>query len=275
VLRLIGDPETRYREDPVRMLRAIRLSAKLDFSIHPTAAEPIPRMAPLLASSSSARLFDEILKIFLAGSAEKSFLQLEQYGLLDVLFPDTAKALQTNRSGALRTMVLHAMRTTDERIVAGKSVAPGFLFACLMWPAYCRELAVLQNSGCELNVAQQRASDRVTLRQVERIALPRRFSLPMHEIWQLQTRFGQRTRKRVFRMLSHPRFRAAFDFLELRAVGAPELAEELEFWREAQVLSPEMLAQIIPAHSTADGAPSAAAPSKRKRRRGKPKSAAE
>ncbi|HWR95984.1 MAG TPA: polynucleotide adenylyltransferase PcnB, partial [Arenimonas sp.] len=187
----------------------------------------------------------------------------------------TAKALQTNRSGALRTMVLQAMRITDERIVAGKSVAPGFLFACLMWPAYCRELAVLQNSGCELNVAQQRASDRVTLRQVERIALPRRFSLPMHEIWQLQTRFGQRTRKRVFRMLSHPRFRAAFDFLELRAVGAPELAEELEFWREAQVLSPEMLAQIIPAHSAVDGASGAAVPSKRKRRRGKPKSAAE
>ena len=271
VLKLIGDPETRYREDPVRMLRAVRLSAKLDFSIHPSAAEPIPRMAPLLASSSSARLFDEILKIFLAGSAEKSFLQLEQYGLLDVLFPDTAKALQTNRSGALRTMTLQGMRNTDERIAAGKSVAPGFLFACLMWPAYCRELAVLQNSGCELSVAQQRASDRVTLRQIERIALPRRFSLPMHEIWQLQTRFGQRTRKRVFRMLSHPRFRAAFDFLELRAFGAPELLEELAFWREAQVVSPEALAQMIPAHSTANGEPGSAEPPKRKRRRSKPK----
>jgi poly(A) polymerase len=275
ILRLIGDPETRYREDPVRMLRAVRLSAKLDFSIHPSAAEPIPRMAALLGSSSSARLFDEILKIFLAGSAEKSFLQLEQYGLLDVLFPDTARALQTNRSGALRAMVLQAMRNTDERIAAGKSVAPGFLFACLMWPAYCRELAVLQNSGCELSVAQQRASDRVTIRQIERIALPRRFSLPMHEIWQLQTRFSQRTRKRVFRMLAHPRFRAAYDFLELRAFGAPELLEELAFWREAQLASPEALAQMIPAHSAVSGVPGSAEPPKRKRRRGKPKPAAE
>lgn len=270
VLKLIGDPDTRYREDPVRMLRAIRLSAKLGFSIHPSAAEPIPRMAPLLASASSARLFDEVLKIFLAGSAEKSFLLLEQYGLLEVLFPDTAKALQTNRSGALRAMTLEAMRTTDQRIAEDRSVAPGFLFACLLWPAYCRELAVLQNSGCEFSVAQQRASDRVTLRQIERIALPRRFSLPMHEIWQLQTRFSQRTRKRVFRMLSHPRFRAAFDFLELRAFGAPELLEELTFWREAQTVSPEALATMVPAHSTGGGSPASAAPPKRKRRRGKP-----
>ncbi len=271
VLRLIGDPETRYREDPVRMLRAIRLSAKLGFSIHPTAAEPIPLMASLLSSSSSARLFDEILKIFLAGSAEKSFLQLEQYELLDVLFADTAKALQTNRSGALRAMLLQAMHNTDQRIVADKSVAPGFLFACLLWPAYCRELAVLQNSGCELSVAQQRATDRVTMRQIERIAIPRRFSMPMHEIWQLQTRFQQRTRKRVFKLLAHPRFRAAFDFLELRAFGAPELLEELDFWRQAQMLSPEKLAEIIPQHSKNSEGESAHQPVKRKRRRSNPK----
>ena len=270
VLKLIGDPDTRYREDPVRMLRAVRLSAKLGFSIHPSAAEPIPRMAPLLASASSARLFDEVLKIFLAGSAEKSFLLLEQFGLLEVLFPDTAKALQTNRSGALRAMTLEAMRITDQRIAEDRSVAPGFLFACLLWPAYCRELAVLQNSGCEFSVAQQRASDRVTLRQIERIALPRRFSLPMHEIWQLQTRFSQRTRKRVFRMLSHPRFRAAFDFLELRAFGVPELLEELTFWREAQTVSPEALATMVPAHSAGGGSPGSAAAPKRKRRRAKP-----
>jgi poly(A) polymerase len=124
-------------------------------------------------------------------------------------------------------------------------------------------------------VAQQRASDRVTIRQIERIALPRRFSLPMHEIWQLQTRFSQRTRKRVFRMLAHPRFRAAYDFLELRAFGAPELLEELAFWREAQLASPEALAQMIPAHSAVSGVPGSAEPPKRKRRRGKPKPAAE
>lgn len=271
ILRLIGDPVTRYREDPVRMLRAVRLAAKLDFSIHESAAAPIPELAGLLASASSARLFDECLKIFLAGSAEKSFLLLERFGLLDVLFPDTAKALQTNRTGALRDMLLEALRQTDARVNADKSVAPGFLFACLLWPAYCRELAILQNSGAELSVAQQRAADRVTLRQVERIAIPRRFSLPMHEIWQLQTRFGQRTRKRVFRLLAHPRFRAAFDFLALRAAGIPELSEELQFWEQAQTLAPEQLAQIIPGQSKSGSGESAHVPPKRRRRRSKPK----
>ena len=189
------------------------------------------------------------------------------------MFTDTAKALQANRSGALRAMLLKAMQNTDARIKAEKSVAPGFLFACLLWPAYCRELALLQNSGCDLTVAQQRASDRVTLRQIERIAIPRRFSIQMHEIWQLQSRFAQRQRKRVFRMLAHPRFRAAYDFLELRAFGAPELAEELAFWREAQIASPEQLAVMIPAKSrkiNEDGS-SASLPSKKKRRRNKPK----
>ncbi|HWS40180.1 MAG TPA: polynucleotide adenylyltransferase PcnB [Arenimonas sp.] len=273
ILKLIGDPETRYREDPVRMLRAVRLAAKLDFKIDEASSKPIPELAGLLESASSARLFDETLKIFLAGSAEKSLLLLEQHGLLEVMFPDTSKALQTNRSGALRAMLLKAMRNTDERIKTDKSVAPGFLFACLLWPAYCRELAVLQNSGCDLSVAQQRASDRVTMRQIERIAVPRRFSMPMHEIWQLQTRFAQRQRKRVFRMLAHPRFRAAYDFLELRAFGAPELEEELAFWRDAQLASPEQLAAMIPIKSrneTAEGS-SGSAPSKSKRRRSKPK----
>ena len=273
VLRLIGDPVTRYREDPVRMLRAVRLSAKLDFNIDPAAAAPIPDMAVLLASASSARLFDECLKIFMAGSAEASFNLLERFALLEVLFPDTAKALQTNASGALRAMLTHALRSTDERVRSDKTVAPGFLFACLLWPAYCRELAVLQNSGCELNVAQQRAADRVTLRQIERIAIPRRFSQPMHEIWQLQSRFSQRTRKRVFKMLSHPRFRAAFDFLALRAQGVPELAEELQFWQQAQTMAPEQLAEIIPAHAKGSAGEGAYQPPKRRRRRSKPKSA--
>lgn len=275
VLRLIGDPAARYREDPVRMLRAARLSAKLGFTLDPATAAPIPEMAGLLAGSSSARLFDECLKIFMAGKAEAGFGQLERLGLLPVLFPDTARALQTNASGALRAMLVQALRNTDERVHADQGVAPGFLFACLLWPAYCRELAVLQNSGCEPGVAQQRAADRVTLRQIERIAIPRRFSQPMHEIWQLQTRFSQRTRKRVFRLLSHPRFRAAFDFLALRAQGVPELADELQFWQQAQHMAPEQLADIIPAHGKNTAGEGVYQPPKRRRRRSKPKPAAE
>ena len=262
VLRLIGDPVERYREDPVRMLRAARLSAKLGFSIAPEAAEPIPELAGLLSSAPPARLFDECLKMFLAGHAEKSFLTLEQLGLMPALFPETAKALATNRSGALRAMVLQALRNTDARIAQDKPVTPAFLFAALLWPAYCRELALLQAQGVDSTVAQQRAADRVTLHQAQRIALPRRFSLPMQEIWLLQTRFTQRVRKRVFRLLAHPRFRAAYDFLELRASATPDVAEDLAFWREAQAQAPEQLAsrlspKTLPrgAHDEVDGEP--------------------
>ncbi|MBY4597358.1 polynucleotide adenylyltransferase PcnB [bacterium BD-1] len=278
VLRLIGDPVERYREDPVRMLRAARLAAKLGFTIAPEAAAPIPELAELLGGAPPARLFDECLKMFLAGHAEKSFLLLEELGLLPALFPETAKALATNRSGALRTMVLQALRNTDARIAADKPVTPAFLFAALLWPAYCRELAVLQKSGIDPLVAQQRAADRVTLHQAHRIALPRRFSLPMQEIWLLQPRFGQRVRKRVFRLLSHPRFRAAFDFLELRATAAPEVAEDVAFWREAQAQAPGELAErLVPKapRRDADGDAaddsaedeSGAAPRRRRRRR--------
>jgi poly(A) polymerase len=245
VLRLIGDPEARYREDPVRMLRAVRLSAKLGFSIDPAAAEPIPRLSGLLSGAAPARLFDECLKMFLSGHGEASFLSLEANGLLPALFPETARALATNSSGALRATVLMALRNTDARIAADKPVTPAFLFAALLWPAYCRELAVLQKAGVDAGVAQQRAADRVTLHQAERIALPRRFSQPMQEIWLLQPRFTQRVRKRVFRLLAHPRFRAAFDFLELRMHGNPEIAEDVAFWREAQDSSPEHLAGAL------------------------------
>ncbi|MBS3896274.1 MAG: polynucleotide adenylyltransferase PcnB [Xanthomonadaceae bacterium] len=233
-LRLIGEPEQRYREDPVRLLRAVRLAAKLGFSIDAATAAPMAAMAPLLAGSASARLFDESVKLFLAGHAEPSFLALEQHQLLPALLPEAAAALRAHRNGSLRTMLLAGLQSTDARIAAGKPVTPAFLYAVLLWPAYCRELARLQAQGVDPAVAQQRAADRVTLHQTQRIALPRRFSLPMQEIWMLQPRFALRQKKRVHRLLAHPRFRAAYDFLELRAGVAPELATDLQFWREAQ-----------------------------------------
>ncbi|MBS7458710.1 polynucleotide adenylyltransferase PcnB [Coralloluteibacterium stylophorae] len=234
VMKLIGDPETRYREDPVRMLRAVRLAAKLDFGIDPSAAEPMPALAPLLAQAPPARLFDETLKLFLAGHARASFVGLERHGLLGALFPETARALAASRGGGLRALVLEALASTDRRVAEGLSVTPAFLFAALLWPAFCREAALLQKSGLDALAAQQRAADRVTLHQAQRIALPRRFSIPMQEIWLMQPRLAMRQRKRVHRLLSHPRFRAAFDFLEMRVVAAPELAEDVRFWREVQ-----------------------------------------
>ncbi len=267
VLKLIGDPEQRYREDPVRMLRAARLAAKLDFTIDPASAEPLARLAPLLAESAPARLFEEALKLFLSGHAVASFRRLEQHGLLPALLPETAAALASNRSGALRRMLLEGLRATDERVRNDEPVSPAFLFALLLWPAYCRALMALQAQGVHAAEAQRRAADRVTLHQLSRIALPRRFSLPMQEIWLLQTRFSQRQRKRVLRLLAHPRFRAAFDFLVLRQSASDEHAAEIAFWREAQAQSGDELAAHLEAHPPADDAAEGELPRRRRRRR--------
>ncbi|MCD9029975.1 polynucleotide adenylyltransferase PcnB [Luteimonas sp. BDR2-5] len=263
VLRLIGDPETRYREDPVRMLRAIRLAAKLGFSIAPGTAEPIPRLAPLLGEAAPARLFEECLKLFLSGHAVAGFEGLERHGLLPALFPESAAALAANRSGALRDMVIAGLASTDARVAADEPVSPAFLFATLLWPAYCRTLMKLRADGVQLIDAQRRAADRVTVHQLSTIALPRRFSLPMQEIWLLQARFPQRQRKRVTRTLAHPRFRAAFDFLVLREAASDEHAEDVAFWSEAQSDPDHAIAQFPADDDGSEGA----APRRRRRRR--------
>jgi len=267
LLRLIGEPEARYREDPVRMLRAARLAAKLGFAIEAATAEPIPRLAPLLAEAAPARLFEETLKLFLSGHAVASFELLEAHGLLPALLPETAQALASNKSGALRRMLVQGLRNTDKRVAKDEPVSPAFLYAVLLWPAYCRALALLQAQGVHAAEAQRRAADRVTLHQVGRTALPRRFSLPMQEIWLLQPRFSLRQRKRVFRLLAHPRFRAAFDFLELRLVASESHAEDVAFWREAQLHPAEAVAGAEP-EAVADADDEAQdAPRKKRRRR--------
>lgn len=262
VLKLIGDPEQRYREDPVRMLRAVRLAAKLDFTIDPASAEPIARFGGLLAESAPARLFEECLKLFLSGHAVASFEGLGRHGLLHALFPESAAALASNRNGALRRMLIDGLRGTDTRVAGDEPVSPAFLFALLLWPAYCRALMALQAQGVHAPEAQRRAADRVTLHQLTTIALPRRFSLPMQEIWLLQARFTQRQRKRVVRTLAHPRFRAAFDFLVLRQAASDEHAEDIAFWQAAQQ-DPDNALAMQPSGED-EGAP---APRKRRRRR--------
>ena len=262
VLRLIGDPETRYREDPVRMLRAVRLAAKLGFSIDPSAAAPMPELASLLHDAAPARLFDECQKLFLSGHALASFEGLEAHGLLGALLPETARALASNRSGALRKMLVEGLQGTDARVANGEPVSPAFLFALLLWPGYCRELMQLQGQGVHAIEAERRAADRITLQQSTRIALPRRFSLPMQEIWLLQSRMRQR--KRSQRLLAHPRFRAAFDFLVLRQAAAPEHAADVEYWRalQAGMPPPESSEEAFSHEESTD-----AAPTRRRRRR--------
>ncbi len=270
VLKLIGDPVQRYREDPVRMLRAVRLAAKLDFSIDAATADPIPELADLLREAAPARLFEECLKMFLSGHAVASYEGLERHGLLPVLLPESAAALKANRSGALRRMLIEGLRGTDQRVADGEPVSPAFLFALLLWPAYCRALMALQAQGMHAAEAQRRAADRVTVHQLETIALPRRFSLPMQEIWLLQSRLAQRQPKRVGRLLAHPRFRAAYDFLALRQFASAEHADEVQFWTDAQAAAGTITTDEDHEQLVEDGREPR---KRRRRRRGSPASA--
>jgi poly(A) polymerase len=273
VLHLIGDPATRYREDPVRMLRAARLAAKLDFRIDAKAAAPFEELGPLLADAAPARLFDESLKMFLSGSGLKSFRMLEQSGLLKFLFPATARALRRGDE-ALRSLVEQGLSNTDARIAEGKSVTPAFLFAVLLWGEVRDVAHGWMAKGVDGPDAWSRAAANVVGEQCQRVAIPRRFTLTMEEIWSLQPRFEQLQRKRVFRLMAHPRFRAAFDFLLLRAGESTAMRELGQWWAHAQQLPPEVLAAALPAGggTAADAGLAAAtpAPMRKRRRRRKP-----
>jgi poly(A) polymerase len=270
VLRLIGDPEQRYREDPVRMLRAARLAAKLDFTIAPETAAPFADLGPLLSEAPPARLFDESLKLFLGGYGLASFRALERYGLLHHVFPATAAALAGD-GGDFRRLAEGTLANTDARVREDKPVTPAFLFAALLWEPVRRLAQAAMDGGAEASLAWQNAAAHVLHQQAQRVAIPRRFALVIEEIWAMQPRFAQRTRKRAFRLLEHPRFRAAYDFLVLRADESAELAELAQWWTEAQALGHDQLAErlaTLPASASTEVAP----PTKRKRarrRRGK------
>ncbi|HVF34720.1 MAG TPA: polynucleotide adenylyltransferase PcnB [Candidatus Saccharimonadia bacterium] len=267
-LRLIGDPESRYREDPVRMLRAIRLAAKLDFTIEPRAYAAIRENAKLIADAAPARLFDELIKLFLSGHAVESFKGLLESGLLKEFLPQTARALVTHAKGSGGTLIDAALANTDERLANDKVVSPAFLLAALLWPAAHKRYEGLVADGLEPQAAWLRASDHVIREQVERMALPRRFTAPMQEIWSMQARFPQAQRKRAGRLMAHPRFRAAYDFFLLRALDEPELAEAAAWWR-AQVEHPQDAhgARAPSTRAAAEVADAAEPPARKRRRR--------
>ncbi|MGB6142846.1 MAG: polynucleotide adenylyltransferase PcnB, partial [Rhodanobacter sp.] len=259
VLRLIGDPEVRYHEDPVRMLRAARLAGKLGMRIDAAAAAPFESLGPLLGDAAPARLFDESLKMFLSGNGLKSFRMLEQCGLLKFLFPATARALKRG-DAALRSLVEQGLANTDARIGEGKSVTPAFLFAVLLWGEVRDEAQLGIERGLDSAEAWSRAAAKVVGEQCQRVAIPRRFTFTMEEIWSLQPRFEQVQRKRVFRLMAHPRFRAAFDFLLLRADESPAMRELGQWWAHAQRLPQDVLAAALPVlgGAVADSAPAPA-----------------
>jgi len=268
VLRLIGDPQTRYREDPVRMLRAMRFAAKLDFQIEAHTAEPIAKLAGMLDGVPPARLFDEINKLFLVGSAARSFELLEQYHLLEHLFPDLAAALAHfgKESSAAKVLQL-GLQGTDERVREDKSVTPMFLFAVLLWPVIRRLYErTTPAQGMEID-ALVTACEQATARQQARIAVPKRFTLPMREMIALQPRFERREGRRVLRVLDHPRFRAAYDFLLLRA-AAGEVPQELaDWWTQIQGTSGEARLEMVEQTNTSAGASAPGRPRRRRRRR--------
>ena len=267
-LRLIGDPATRYREDPVRMLRAARLAAKLDFVIDEEAAGPLRELGHLLADAPSARLFDECQKMFLAGYGLASFRVLVKYGLLRHLFPGTVHALANDGSGALLTLVERGLAGTDARVADGRPVTPAFLFAVLLWGEVKALAEKLLAEGTVQSLAWQRAAHRVMAEQGKRVAIPRRFGYTIEDIWALQPRFAERTRKRVFRLMAHPRFRAAYDFLLLRAGESEELRESGEWWTEIQALSADQVSEQLAPRTAATSAGEKPAGSGRRRRRG-------
>ena len=269
-MHLIGDPEQRYREDPVRMLRAARLAAKLDFTLSAETEAPIRELAPLLADMAPARLFDESLKLFLSGHGLESLRRLHNLGLLGQIFPATAEALAGPNSAAFGRLLGYTFTSTDDRIRSDKPVTPAFLFAAMLWEPLRSLAERLINDGSEPSVAWTTAIDRILREQAARVAIPKRFTFAMDEIWLLQSRFEQRQKKRVLRLLAHPRFRAAYDFLVIRAHDEPELKEQVDWWTEAQELDSEGLSQRLAAVTVPRGEGDPQRKRKRSRRR-KPK----
>ncbi len=237
VLRFIGDPISRYMEDPVRLLRAVRFAAKLGFKIAKDTESPLFDLGHLLSSIAAARLFEEVLKLFLSGHAERSFLLLRQYGLFACLFPMTEKCLETPEQGDTEAMLLQALRNTDERIKNNKPVTPAFLLAAFLWEPMRRRKHRLAEEGLDELEAMNQAADQIIREQVRIITIPKRFSHPMREIWAMQPRLNNRRGKRVLSLVNNKRFRAAYDFLLLRVIQQPELECLADWWTDFQELS--------------------------------------
>ena len=231
-LRMIGDPETRYREDPVRMLRAVRLATKLNLSIEPKTLEPITELAPLMEQVPAARLFEEYRKMFLSGKGEDTFKALQELGLLQKLFPATDTLLAEHQD--FETFIHAALENTDKRIASDNTVNPAFLIAVFLWQPLLERAHQLETKGMNFNDAFFKSMGYMLSEQSRYISIPKRYSLVIRDIWALQVRLPQRFGKKVWSVLSHPRFRAAYDFLMLRAESDPSLREVADWWTKFQ-----------------------------------------
>jgi poly(A) polymerase len=241
-LHLIGDAETRYREDPVRMLRALRFSAKLNFEIDEASKTPIHDLGYLLEDIPAARLYEETLKMFHSGHAVRSFELLLEFDVLQYLFPEAAKSIAADDS--VKEMLFIAMQSTDDRIRNDMRVTPAFLLAALLWhPVNSRTLDLVEK-GMPYSVAIQKVATKVLSKQSASVSIPKRFTSTMRDIWGLQTRFHYRAGKRALSVLEHEKFRAGYDFLCIRARvesdgAAGDLEQDCKWWTDIQKQSPE------------------------------------
>jgi poly(A) polymerase len=245
VLRLIGDPQQRYHEDPVRMLRAVRFASKLGLRMHDETESPVHELAHLLETISPARLFEEVLKLFHGGYALQTFEMLRHYGLFAVLFPDTERSLAKEENGYPHVLLSLALASTDRRVREDKPVNPAFLFAALLWEPMREIRAEYMANGMSEMEATHTATDRVLRMQRGMTTLPKRHSQMIRDMYTMQLRFHRRRGKRCLQLLELQRFRAAYDFLVLRAEAGEEVAELAEWWTKIQTLPPEQRESML------------------------------
>lgn len=251
-LQIIGDPDSRYREDPVRMLRAARFGAKLGFTIHPSTAEPIRRLASLLSNVPSARLFEEVLKMMLSGYATATLGLLRDHGLFAELFPGTDYCLEHGGEFELN-FVEQAVLNTDKRIRQDKRVTPAFIYAAFLWlPLQAAMRKLMIDGKMPAAEAMQIAAQDVISQQLARTAIPKRFLIPMREIWTLQLRLPRREGRRAFAMLEHQKFRAAYDFVLLREEAGEDMGGLGMWWTRFQDADEEQREKMV---RELDGAP--------------------
>ena len=236
-LRLLGDPEVRYREDPVRMLRAIRFAAKLNFNLAKTTAAPIRQLIFLLNDVPAARLFDEVLKLFLNGHGLQSWHLLQTYELFACLFPDAALIMTQKKPAKL--LFQETLRNTDERVHNELPVTPAFLYAALLWHCVLQTAKRLQDSeNISARIAMQKSFDEVIKKQCRIITIPKRFTIATCEIWDLQHALVRRHPEKITNIAAHPRFRAAYDLLIMREKSGESLNNAGKWWMEYQKKNP-------------------------------------
>ena len=239
-LRIMGDAAQRYREDPVRMLRAVRFAAKLGFRIHPDTESAIFGHAHLLADISPSRLFEETLKLFMSGKALQTFELLRQHHLFGYLFPATEKSLAEEDQGFPHMLVSKALSNMDNRVAEGKSVTPAFLYAAFLWdPVRSLTERIQSEESMGIIPAMQQAGNRMVSAQAKNTSIPKRFSFPMRDIWNLQPRLNSITGGRPHKLITHPRFRAAYDFLLLRAECGEATQTLADWWTKFQEVNEE------------------------------------